>query len=110
MPKKPSPALISKWRELRAEGMSYSQIGKETGNWQGRTVKKYVGQDLASREGKGVRLELFKERLGQHWDMVLNKVLGDLESIKVPAPGEALAWLYSEEAFAGPIAGALVRL
>ena len=46
-------------------------------------MKKYVGQDLASREGKGVRLELFKERLGQHWDLVLNQVLGDLESIKV---------------------------
>lgn len=51
MPKKPSPALIAKWRELRAEGKSFSQIGKDTGTWQGRTVKKYVGQDLASREG-----------------------------------------------------------
>ena len=109
MPKKPSPALIVKWRELRAEGNSFNEIGKETGNWQGRTVKKYVGQDLASREGKGVRLELFKERLGQHWDLVLNQVLGDLESIKVPGPGEALAWLCSEEAFAKPIAGALVQ-
>ncbi len=109
MPKKPTPALIAKWHALRAEGKSFNEIGKETGNWQGRTVKKYVGQDLVSREGKGVRLELFKERLGQHWDMVLNQVLGDLESIKVPGPGEALAWLCSEEAFAKPIAGALVQ-
>ena len=110
MPKKPSPALIAKWRELRAGGKSFSEIGKATGTWQGRTVKKYVGQDLASREGKGVRLELFKERLGQHWDMVLDQVLGDLESIKVPGPGEALAWLCSEEAFEKPLAGALVQL
>ncbi len=69
-----------------------------------------MGQDLASLEGRGVRLELFKERLGQHWDPLLNRVLGDLESIKVPAPGKALAWLCSEEAFAEPTAGALVRL
>ena len=74
-----------------------------------RKSQKYVGQDLASREGEGVRLELFKERLGQHWDMVLDQVLGDLESIKVPDPGEALACLCSEEAFEKPIAGALVR-
>lgn len=109
MPKKPTSAQISRWRELHAEGKSFNQIGQDTG-WQGRTVKKYVGQDLASREGRGVRLELFKERLGQHWDMLLNRVLGDLESIKKPGPGEALAWLCSEEAFAGPIAGASVRL
>ena len=109
MPKKPSPALISEWRELRAEGKTFSEIGKETGTWQGRTVKKYVGQDLASREGKGVRLELFKERLGQHWDIVLNQVLGDLETIKVPGPGEALAWLCCEQAFEKPLAGAFVQ-
>ncbi len=41
--------------------------------------------------------------------MVLNQVLGDLESIKVPGPGEALTWLCSKEAFAKPIAGALVQ-
>jgi len=106
--KKPDSAQISQWRYLQTLGKSYAQIGKETGAWQGRTVKKYVGQDLESREGRGVRLELFKERLGPHWDMLLGSVLGDLESIRVPGPAEALPSLGSQDAPRMSLAGALV--
>lgn len=95
MPKKVSRAEVAKWRELYAQGMEYAAIGQATG-WQPRTVRKYLDSDLRSTEGAEIRRELFKERLGRHWDMLLEGVLGHLCLLAPPDFGESQAltgWL-----------------
>ena len=73
MPKKVTPAVLARWRSLIAEGMSIPVIAKETG-WQARTVRKHIQADIRSGEAQRIRQELFKERLGEHWDLLVNHV------------------------------------
>lgn len=77
MPKQVRSADIAEWRRLRAEGKSFSQIARLTG-WQGRTVRKHLDADIRSGEAQQIRRELFKDRLGRHWDMLIEGVLAGL--------------------------------
>ena len=80
LPRKPTSVDISRWRELYSEGKRYSEIAEIEG-WQARTVKKYIESDIRSPEIDRIRTELFKERLGQHWDMLLEGVLSRVDSL-----------------------------
>lgn len=96
MAKKVTPANIAEWRRLRAEGKAYSQIGKLTG-WQGRTIRKHLFADIRSDETQSIRRELFKERLGRHWDMLIEGVLMGLGPTGVISPQDVLRALDSPE-------------
>jgi hypothetical protein len=83
MPKKVSRLEIDRWRELKADGMTYQQIGKSTG-WQGRTVRQHLEGDFETNEALDVRMDLFKERLGFHWDQLISTVVDSLDTARVP--------------------------
>ena len=89
MPKKVTLAQIKIWRELLSDGKDYLEIGRITG-WQDRTVRKHLESDIRSSGATEIRRELFKERLGQHWDMLLERVLGSLDSLKPLPPQEGV--------------------
>ena len=108
MPKFVSRAQIMKWRQLLSEGKDYAEIGKETG-WQARTVRKHLESDIRSGEAVQIRQQLFKERLGKHWDMLIDGVLDQLEKLtELSVPGEELDLINSSGTYAREICGAVV--
>jgi hypothetical protein len=92
MPKLVTKAHIMKWRSLYYEGKDYREIGRITG-WQARTVKKYLESEIRSSEAQEIRRELFKERLGKHWDMLLYGVLERLDAVRPQSQSELLPWV-----------------
>lgn len=108
MPKFVSRAQIMKWREILSEGKDYAEIGKETG-WQARTVRKHLESDIRSGEAVQIRQQLFKERLGKHWDMLIDGVLDRLEKLtELSVPGEELDLINSSGTYEREICGAVV--
>ncbi len=94
MPKKVNPDILARWRRLQAEGKSYAQIARLT-EWQARTVRKHLQADIRLEEGQAIRRELFKELLGQHWEMLIESIVKGLEALESLPPHE-LAVLVSE--------------
>lgn len=83
-------AIAQRWRELSDQGKSYGEIAQETG-WGVRTVKKHLGMELQTRQARTMREDLFKERLGRHWDLLLTAVLDQIESLEAVQPGQGVA-------------------
>ena len=74
MPKKPTAEQVAEWRRLRLEGgLTYKDIAGRTG-WQARTVRAHVEEELRTAQAAQIRVELFKERLGEHWDALVERV------------------------------------
>lgn len=108
MPKLVTQAQMGRWRELLSEGKDYKEIGRITG-WQDRTVRKHLESDIRSSGATQIRRELFKERLGQHWDMLLENVLASLDSLKPLPPQESvLSWISSSGSAREVFMGAVV--
>ena len=108
MPKLVTQAQIRRWRELLSEGKDYKEIGLITG-WQDRTVRKHLESDIRSSDATQIRRELFKERLGQHWDMLLEKVLSSLDTLKpMPARQGLEYWISSQAPSQDTLAEVLV--
>ena len=82
MPKKATAVDIDRWRRLAADGKNYAAIAKESG-WDRRTVAKALEADIKSGEARSIRQELFKERLGQHWDMLIQGAVDGFASARV---------------------------
>ena len=92
LPRKVSDQTLGQWRELSAKGNSYREIGVRTG-WDERTISKYLQQDIQSAETTDMRRELFKEGLGRHWDLLINRVSEDLMKLKVSDPWDYTEWI-----------------
>ena len=92
MPRKVSDQTLGQWRELSAKGKPYREIGVQTG-WDERTISKYLQQDIQSAETTNIRRELFKEGLGRHWDLLINRVSEDLIKLKVSDPWDYTEWI-----------------
>lgn len=77
--------MVQKWRQLAAEGEDYGNIAKAT-DFDRRTIRKYLEADIRSTGAEQIRRELFKERLGAHWDMLIEGVaavlVGGLRSVR----------------------------
>lgn len=108
MPKKVTLAQIREWRGLLGEGKNYREIAEKT-RWQVRTVRKYLESDIKSSEVAEIRRELFKERLGRHWDMLIDGVLRPLGSVTALRPGEGLEWISSSGPAETSLAGAVIQ-
>ena len=89
MPKRVAPDLLSRWRRLAADGGSYKKIGKDTG-WDERTVAKYLKSDVRVAEIVEIRKDLLKERLGRHWDMLIEETRQQLTPLKALDPWEQI--------------------
>ena len=109
MRRKVAQQTIQQWRRLTAEGGSLREVSLATG-WDPRTVAKYLEEDIHSTEATRIRQDLFKERLGQHWDMLIDNVTDDLAQIKVPGTRDLLAQLSSWSAGEFPVPGGIVIL
>ncbi len=94
MPKMVTSDTLARWRKLQAEGRTYSQIARLTG-WQSRTVRRHLQADVRSEEAQSIRRELFKELLGQHWEMLIERVVAGLQALD-PLPSQEVAVLVSE--------------
>jgi len=95
MPKKPTSRLLAQWRQLAAEGLSYREVGERT-EWDYRTVRKYLEKDFERDETYEIRRDLFKERLGQHWDMLTTEVRQALGGLRMLDPWDLLEWMGRE--------------
>ena len=84
------PGEIAEWQRLQAQGHTVAQVAKATG-WQARTVKKHLEGEIRSGEARQIRRDLFKERLGEHWDLLIERVMGSLTSLNPPSPQEVSA-------------------
>lgn len=87
MPKNVPAEVIQRWRRMASEGRSFRKIAKAT-RWDQRTVAKYLKDKVLSREILEARRELLKERIGRHWDMLLDGVVTSLGSIRELAPDD----------------------
>ena len=87
MPKFVTPDLLARWRRLSAEGTSFVQIGRETG-WDQRTVAKHLKSDVRVGEIDRIRQDLLKERLGRHWDMLIEETRQELSRLNSIDPWE----------------------
>lgn len=101
-------AITQQWRELSDQGKSHGEIAQETG-WGVRTVKKHLGLELQTRQARLMREDLFKERLGRHWDLLLTAVLSEFESLETVQPGQAVVFIESTRGGARNLNGALVE-
>ncbi|MFQ5873000.1 MAG: hypothetical protein ACE5JL_04270 [Dehalococcoidia bacterium] len=81
---------------MAAEGRSYREIANETG-WDVRTVSKHLEPEIRSREATRIRQELFKERLGTHWDKLIEGIAGLLGPVKELAPSDFIEHIASSE-------------
>lgn len=98
MAKRVTEPHIAHWRQLQADGKRIPQIARETG-WDARTVHKHLDADIRSAQVREIRRALFQERLGQHWDMLLERVLQDLETAEELTVQKAFDLVSSQELF-----------
>lgn len=109
MPKKPTSRLLAQWRQLAAEGLSYREVGERT-EWDYRTVRKYLEKDFERDETYEIRRDLFKERLGQHWDILLTEVRQALGGLRMLDPWDLLEWMGREGPVEFPAPGSTVTI
>ena len=106
MPKMVTRQIVELWRLKSAEGKQYRQIADETG-WDVRTVTKHLEPDLQTTEARTIRLQLFKERLGDHWDLLIRKVCESLLTIRAPDPADNMEQVGSSGALTFDMPGAI---
>ena len=109
MPRKVPRETVNRWRQLSAEGKSYKAIGKETG-WDQRTVARFLKTDIRFSEPGTIRRELFKERLGHHWDMLVGESTESLRRTKGFDPWEFVEFVGKAGPHQFEIAGATVSV
>ena len=107
MPKIVTPDLLARWRRLSAEGNSFAQIGRETG-WDERTVAKHLKGDVRVGEIDQIRRDLLKDRLGRHWDMLIEETRQELSRLNSIDPWEYIERIRESSVVDFTIAGASV--
>ena len=107
MPRKVNRELVQEWRRLAAQGNSYIKIGKTTG-WDQRTISKHLKNDIRFSEPDTIRRELFKERLGIHWDRLVQESVEHLHRTDAFDPWEYIEVVRSPDPGQFTIAGATV--
>ena len=107
MPRLVTPDLLARWRRLSVEGMSFTRIGKETG-WDERTVAKHLKQDVRVGEIDKIRQDLLKERLGRHWDMLIEETREALSHLTAYDPWEFIERIKEPEVIEFTISGGSV--
>lgn len=109
MPKRPTDAQIEEWRIRVSKGDSYKQIAHETG-WDPRTVSAKVREELRTAEAGEIRRELFRDRLGRHWDMLIDEVIDKLKTLKEFDPWDYLERIVGKVPVEFGVTGAYVRI
>ncbi|MBM4404966.1 MAG: hypothetical protein FJ039_02125 [Chloroflexi bacterium] len=108
MPKLPTKLDLQRWRDLRAQGKGYPEIARKT-KWQARTIRKHLEQDINSAEALAIRRDLFKERLGAHWDKLLHEVLRVLDLVQEPSASDLRGWTISSDSVERHLCGTRVK-
>ena len=107
MPRKVNREIVQEWRRLAAQGISYNEIGKAT-KWDQRTVSKHLKNDIRFSEPDTIRRELFKERLGIHWDRLVQESVELLGQTRAFDPWQYVDIVRSPDPGQFTIAGATV--
>ena len=107
MPRKVNREIVQEWRRLAAQGISYNEIGKAT-KWDQRTVSKHLKNDIRFSEPDTIRRELFKERLGIHWDRLVQESVELLGQTRAFDPWQYVDIVRSPDPGRFTIAGATV--